>query len=44
MTMLERAIRDPGYKILSLFLSKAKQFLRNNGKILLGFHLLMGDI
>lgn len=41
--MLERAVRDPGYKILRLFLSKAKNFLNTPGKLLLGFSLIMGD-
>lgn len=34
---------DPGYQVLTRFLSQAKNYLAQDGFILLGFSFTMGD-
>lgn len=42
--MLEKAVRDPGYRMLDNFLGEASNWLREGGLILLGFSETMGDM
>jgi methylase of polypeptide subunit release factors len=42
--MLQKAISDPGYKVLRTFLEESRKYLKENGFLLFGFSNLMGDI
>lgn len=44
LTILEKAVRDPGYNILKKFLQEASLHLAHKGIVLLGFSNTMGDI
>lgn len=44
LSLLERAVLDPGYTMLRKYLSTASSYLNKSGYLLLGFSSLMGDI
>lgn len=42
LTVLEKAVYDPGYKATHRFISQAKEHLKENGKLLIGFSTTLG--
>jgi methylase of polypeptide subunit release factors len=42
-TQLERAVWDPGYEGLSQYISRAREFLKPAGRLLLGWNNFFGD-
>jgi hypothetical protein len=43
MSMIEKAVRDPFYRTLRRFLGEAHHHLKENGFVLMGFSMVMGD-
>jgi hypothetical protein len=43
MNNIEKSIRDPGYLHLEKLLQTARDYLTQNGKILLGFSQTLGN-
>lgn len=44
LTILEKAMMDPGYGMLRKYLSTASGYLKEGGYLLLGFSYTMGDV
>lgn len=42
VTVLEKAVYDPGYKATRRFVSEAKEHLKENGRLLIGFSTTLG--
>ena len=42
VTVLEKAVYDPGYKATHRFISQAKEHLKENGRLLIGFSTTLG--
>ena len=42
VTVLEKAVFDPGYKATHRFISQAKKYLKENGRLLIGFSTTLG--
>lgn len=42
MTVLEKAVYDPGYKATQRFIGQAKEHLKENGRLLIGFSTTLG--
>ena len=42
ISVLEKAVYDPGYKATRRFISQAKQHLKKNGRLLIGFSTSLG--
>lgn len=42
VTVLEKAVYDPGYKATFRFINKAKEHLKENGRLLIGFSTTLG--
>lgn len=42
ISILEKAVYDPGYKATHRFISQAKQHLKENGRLLIGFSTSLG--
>ncbi len=42
LCMLERAVFDPGYETTRRFVQESKKYLKNNGRLLIGFSTTLG--
>lgn len=42
ISVLEKAVYDPGYKATQRFISQAKKYLKKNGRLLIGFSTSLG--
>lgn len=42
VTVLEKAVYDPGYKATHRFIRQAKEHLKENGRLLIGFSTTLG--